>query len=118
MVKQPQIIDMLTAGMRGASARQTVIAENIANAQTPGYRRRVLDFESALAKAMDCGDGMSGPLNASVAMPDTTPADETGNNVDLETEIGELINNSSAYKTYVRVLNKVYRQMELAMTVQ
>jgi flagellar basal body rod protein FlgB len=118
MVKQPQIIDMLTAGMRGASARQTVIAENIANSQTPGYRRRVIEFENALTKAMESGDGISGPLDARVSMPDATPADDTGNNVDLETEIGELIQNSSTYKTYVRVLNKVYRQMELAMTIQ
>jgi len=51
-------------------------------------------------------------------MPEAAPADETGNNVDLETEVGELIKNSSTYKTYLRVLNKVYRQMELAMTVQ
>ena len=118
MVKQPQIIDMLTAGMRGASARQTVIANNIANAQTPGYRRRVIEFENALAKAMESGDGISRPLDASVIMPDVTPADETGNNVDIDTEIGDLLKNSSTYKTYVRVLSKVYRQMELAMTVQ
>jgi flagellar basal-body rod protein FlgB len=118
MVKQPQIIDMLTAGMRGASARQTVIAENIANAQTPGYRRRVLEFENVLAKALESGDVTSGALDARVVMPDSTPANETGNNVDLEMEIGELLKNSSTYKTYLRVLNKVYRQMELAMTVQ
>lgn len=118
MVKQPQIIDMLTAGMRGASARQTVLAENIANSQTPGYRRRVLEFENALANAMESGDGISGPLETRVSMPDSTPADDTGNNVDLETEIGSLIQNSSNYKTYVRVLNKVYRQMELAMAIQ
>jgi len=118
MVKQPQIIDMLTAGMRGASARQTVIADNIANAQTPGYRRRVLEFESILAKALESGDGTAQALDARIAMPDGTPADETGNNVDLEMEIGELLKNSSSYKTYLRVLNKVYRQMELAMTVQ
>ncbi len=118
MVKQPQIIDMLTAGMRGASARQTVIADNIANAQTPGYRRKALDFESVLAKALESGDGASRPLDAQVVMPDATSADETGNNVDIEMEVGDLIQNSSTYKTYVRVLNKVYRQMELAMTVQ
>jgi flagellar basal-body rod protein FlgB len=118
MVKQPQIIDMLTAGMRGASARQTVIADNIANAQTPGYRRQVLDFENVLAKALEDGEGISRPLDARITMPEAAPADETGNNVDLETEVGELIKNSSTYKTYLRVLNKVYRQMELAMTVQ
>ena len=117
MIKQPQLVDMLTAGMRGASLRQRVIADNIANAQTPGYRRKTVQFEQALARAMESG-GSPTSLQAKIVMPNITPADATGNNVDLEMEVGELIKNSSTYKTYLRMLNKVYRQMELAMTVQ
>ncbi len=117
MVKQPQLVDMLTAGMRGASARQRVIADNIANVRTPGYRRKTVQFEQILAKALKNGDAPTS-LQAKILMLDTTPADQTGNNVDIEMEIGELIKNSSTYKTYLRMLNKVYRQMELAMTVQ
>ena len=108
---------MLTAGMRGASVRQRVIADNIANAQTPGYRRKTVKFEQALARALESG-GLPASLQARIVMPDSTPADETGNNVELEMEVGELIKNSSTYKTYLRMLNKVYRQMELAMTVK
>lgn len=117
MVKQPQLVDMLTAGMRGASVRHGVIADNIANVRTPGYRRKTVQFEQALAKAMESG-GSPKSLQAKILMPNTTPADQTGNNVDIEMEVGELIKNSSTYKTYLRMLQKVYRQMELAMTVQ
>ena len=117
MVKQAQLVDMLTAGMRGASARQRVIADNIANVRTPGYRRKTLQFEQALARALESGDAPTS-LQAKILMPDTTPADQTGNNVDIEMEVGELIKNSSTYKTYLRMLSKVYRQMEIAMTVQ
>ena len=117
MVNKPQMVDMLTAGMRGASARQRAIADNIANVQTPGYRRKTVPFEQALARALASGDAPAS-LQTKVMMPDTTPVDDNGNNVDIEMEVGELVKNSSAYKTYLRMLSKVYRQMELAMTVQ
>lgn len=117
MVNKPQLVDMLTAGMKGASAQHRAIADNIANARTPGYRRKTIQFEQALAKALESGDSPKS-LVAKTIMPNTTPADDTGNNVDVEMEIGELIKNSSTYKTYLRMLSKVYRQMELAMTVQ
>jgi flagellar basal-body rod protein FlgB len=43
----------LTASMLGASARQQVISQNIANADTPGYKRMSVDFEGALAAAIE-----------------------------------------------------------------
>ncbi len=117
MVEQAQMVDMLTAGMRGVSARQKAIADNIANVQTPGYRRKTVQFEQALARAIERGEAPAS-LQAKIATPNVTPVDETGNNVDIEMEVGELIKNSSTYKTYLRMLKKVYRQMEMAMTIQ
>ena len=118
MTKQANMIDLLSAGIRGASVRQKVIAGNIANAQTPGFKRRVVEFEKALSKALDRGDGLNRPVEAKVQTPAGGIADETGNNVDLEVEIGELVQNGANYKAYMRILNNVYKQMETAMTVQ
>ena len=116
MSTRPDMIDLLSAGIAGASARQNVIAGNIANAQTPGFRRRTVEFENALARAVDSGDLAA--AKAHVLTPAGGTADETGNNVDIETEIGELVQNSANYKACLRILSKVYKQMELAMTVQ
>lgn len=42
----------LTAALRGGMARQQVISQNIANADTPGYTPRAVEFEGALAAAI------------------------------------------------------------------
>lgn len=42
----------LTAAIRGGMARQQVISQNIANADTPGYKALTVDFEGALAAAI------------------------------------------------------------------
>ncbi len=43
----------LTAAMLGGSARQNAIAQNLANADTPGYKRLAVEFEGALAAAIE-----------------------------------------------------------------
>ena len=39
-----------SSGMTAQSARLRVLAENIANADTPGYRRKLVSFESLVAR--------------------------------------------------------------------
>lgn len=68
----------------GLHQRGEVRAHNIANADTPGFRARHLEFESALADAVRRGDPGSATARA-VASP--TIIDGQGNSVDLETEM-------------------------------
>ena len=42
----------LESAMRGAWARQTLLTNNIANANTPGYQREDLNFQGALRAAL------------------------------------------------------------------
>ena len=44
-----------------------------------------------------------------------TTVDSRGNDVDLDVEVGEMIKNGARYKMYVRLLNKMYKQMEMAI---
>ena len=46
----------LERALSGSSLRQQAIAQNIANVNTPGYRRQDVDFQSALAAAWDGGE--------------------------------------------------------------
>jgi len=48
----------LPAALDAASTRNTIIAQNIANAETPGYKRKEVDFETYLQQAMGDGDGL------------------------------------------------------------
>jgi flagellar basal-body rod protein FlgB len=81
-------VDALQAAMRGLSARQDAISNNIANVNTPYYTARSVSFENQLQQAL--ADG-SDPLTASMTTGYTTdPAGLNGNNVDLnaQTELG------------------------------
>ena len=45
----------LERASQGVSLRQRTVAENLANANTPGYRRRDVEFHDALDSAMSGG---------------------------------------------------------------
>ncbi|NOR66298.1 MAG: hypothetical protein GQ528_02965, partial [Woeseiaceae bacterium] len=47
--------------------------------------------------------------------PKVTPVKADGNDTSLEVEVGQMVKNSLRHKTYVRLLNKKYNQLELAM---
>jgi flagellar basal-body rod protein FlgB len=116
MVNQVDITSALEAGLKAANLRNKVVANNLANLNTPGYRRSQVEFEDLLGEAMESRKGGDlDSLEPKVVQPTDTQADATGNNVDLDTEVGEMVKNGAAYKTYLRILNKLYRQMDFAI---
>ncbi|MDH4238598.1 MAG: flagellar basal body rod protein FlgB [Phycisphaerae bacterium] len=119
MSKTNSIFDFLEAGIRAESLRQKAIANNIANLETSGYRRIDVKFEELLAKALNS----SGPVDLSelepqIHQPQKTPVNSNGNDVSLESEVGQMVKNTLRYKAYIRLLNKKYNQMELAMDIK
>jgi len=119
MSKISNIIDFLEAGIRAESLRQKAIANNIANLQTPGYRRIDVKFEELLAKALDSpGTVKLSEIEPQIHQPKQTPMKSNGNDVELETEVGEMVKNTLRHKAYIRLLDKKYKQMELAMNVK
>jgi flagellar basal-body rod protein FlgB len=111
-------IEALEAGLRATSLRQALIANNIANLDTPGYRRKDVQFKEVLAKAMDTGEADLDELNPKIVTPNETEVNAQGNDVDLDTEMGEMLKNSGQYKLFVRMLAKVYQRMNIAMQVE
>lgn len=116
MIKQPAVTECLEAALRGTSLRQTTIANNIANLNTPNYRRIVIKFEKNLAEAIANGRQINlDELPMDILQPKNTQVNGQGNDVNLEMEVGEMIKNNMMHKTYMRLLAKVYRQMESAI---
>jgi flagellar basal-body rod protein FlgB len=76
---------VLHTAINGLSMRQQVIADNIANVDTPGFRASAVDFESALSSAIDRGSVTSGDLQP-VVEATSTPVGANDNNVDLRKE--------------------------------
>ena len=116
MAEGTGVVGHLEAALRAAGVRQAIIANNIANLGTPGYRRREVPFEQVFAEALDAGKPVDqAELLARIVEPRTGPLNEQGNDVELDAEVGDLVKNSMMYKTYMRLLGRVYRQMEIAI---
>lgn len=110
------IVELLQAGLRAETMRQQATANNVANIQTPGYRRLDVQFEQLLAKAIESGDEMNADeIEPLLYQPMNTAVNPNGNDVNLEGEIGEMVKNSLRYKAFVRLMNKRIGQMEQAM---
>lgn len=113
------IIDIIEAGIRAESFRQRAISNNIANMETPGYRRIDIKFEELVAKCLKSGDvsKLCG-IVPEIYRPEQTPVKSNGNDVNYEAEVGQMIKNTIRHKTLVRLLDKKYKQIELAMGTQ
>jgi flagellar basal-body rod protein FlgB len=117
--KISNIVDLLEAGIKAEGLRQKAIANNVANLETPGYRRIDVKFEELLAKTLNSpGTADLSKIEAQIYQPKQTPVRPNGNDVNLETEIGEMVKNSLRHKAYIRLLYKKYKQMELAMNTK
>lgn len=112
------MINLLQAGIKGESARQSAIANNIANMNTHGYRRFEVNFEEALAKAIGDNDEIDPEkIEFELLQPKTGPINEQGNDVNLHAEVGEMVKNTSRHKAFVRILKKTYEQYDIAMKI-
>jgi flagellar basal-body rod protein FlgB len=119
MSETHSIFDFLEAGIRAESLRQKAIANNIANLETSGYRRIDVKFEELLVKALNSTESVNlSEIEPLIHQPETTPVNSNGNDVSLESEVGQMVKNTLRYKAYIRLLNKKYKQMELAMGIR
>ena len=92
--------------------RQEVLAGNIANADTPGYRAVDFDFSQALADA----GRRAGPAGSSIALPRLAEAPAAqpaadGNSVDMDAERAKFADNAVRYEAALRVLNAQLKTM-------
>lgn len=81
------VSSVLGYALDGLSQRQNVIANNIANVDTPDFRSTTVDFESTLQAALNGGDVQQELAGAAPSLLATdTPVGANGNNVDLRKE--------------------------------
>lgn len=119
MTKLNSVLDMIELGIRAEALRQKAIASNVANLETPDYRRVDVKFQELLDKAMD----PSGSVDVEAAEPElyqpkNTAINSKGNDVSFEIEVGQMVKNTLRHKTYIRLLQKKYAQLELAINVK
>ncbi len=89
----PAIENLLTL----TSKRQQVLAANVANLDTPGYKAKDINF----------ADQLNSNLEATVRMVEVNTKEKPdGNTVDLDRELTEITKNGLQYITIVQYLNQ------------
>ncbi len=111
------VMEYLSRSLDAAALRQQVIAHNLANLNTPRFKRSAVVFEANLQQAVAkiaAGPATTHPLHlpAGSALPAPrvqverhTALRVDGNNVDLEREMLDLVRNQLRYQALVRQIN-------------
>jgi len=115
-------IQALAAAMKFREMRHELITSNLANAETPDYKAKVLDFEQALSNAVDTenrhrmissnekhfavGGGGFSMLTPQIYDDPHGDLGLDGNTVDPEKEIVKMNDNEIMYEAAVQLINK------------
>lgn len=119
-------INVLGTSLDAASIRNNIIDNNIANVNTPGYKRKDIRFETELKHAFaragqDSVDARVKNLDLEALTPEiyTDYAELSyrydGNNVDINNENAILAKNQEKYNGMMNVLNKSFSQLKSVM---
>ena len=120
-------INVLDKAADASWRRNEVIANNIANVDTPGYKRKDVQFESYLTSAL-LGDNS---LDKRVSEANLDSLDATvytdnasmsfrldGNNVDIDTESASLAENQIRYYTLIDSMTQEFSRIKTVLTAR
>jgi flagellar basal-body rod protein FlgB len=96
----------IQAELDGLSARQRIIAQNLANEDTPGYLAGRVDFEDSLRSAMENGVPQDTQVSTRVSLD---PTNVNGNNVNVDDENISLIDTGLRYQLATEAMNTKFR---------
>ncbi|MDR6852526.1 flagellar basal-body rod protein FlgB [Sphingomonas sp. BE123] len=93
------------AALQVRSQRMGVLASNIANASTPGFKAKDIDFRAALNAIETPGMAGTDPISAATKYRVPLQPSLDGNTVELATEQTAFAENAVAYQTTLAFLN-------------
>jgi flagellar basal-body rod protein FlgB len=102
----------IQVALRGLSARQRAIADNVANVQTPNYLATKVDFEGSLANAIASGNPGGTTITAARS---TAATDQTGNNVKLDDETLAMTKTNLQFQVATEAVNSKFRLLRSAI---
>lgn len=121
-------VAVLEQALSASSLRQNAISNNIANVNTPGYKKSEVSFESMLQNAI-AGDKLpmvktnarhlptqkNGIPNPEINTVANTSMRTDGNNVDIDVEMAELAKNSIYYNAVAQQLGNYFSGIKSAI---
>ena len=122
---------LLEKGIDASSKRNNVLANNLANVDTPAFKRSEVVFEYELQKALQ-QNGISGvmthakhipigrhPVNEitpEVVLDKSTTMRNDGNNVDIDREMAALAKNTIMFSAMAQEMNGEFQKLRTAIT--
>ena len=129
--KLDQLINVQRQALGVRTQRQQILAANIANADTPNYKARDINFQSVLAESLagknqENGVDLSRTNTRHLAGAGTTSLfpvmyrrdvqmSVDGNTVDMDTERAAFADNSLHYEAAVTFISSQFRNMQAAV---
>ena len=127
-------VDLLQRSMAASTLRRQLIANNLANAETPNFKRSDLSFEAELGRALASEkqprsigvtthenhipfDRVTDyrSVNPRVSLDYLTTAKNNGNNVDVEHEVMQAAENQMMYELMTGVVSHQFRQVNIVL---
>ncbi|MCP4136492.1 MAG: flagellar basal body rod protein FlgB [bacterium] len=128
-------VDILQRTMDVGLVRREVIANNIANSETPNFKRTDVNFEASLARALASENAPKGleakmsssrhiPFNRSVSYTSVKPrfvldyltqTKNNGNNVDIEKESMDAVKNQMMYELMTESVSSQFKRINMVL---
>lgn len=117
-------INVLQSAADASWLRNTIISNNIANVDTPNYKRQDVQFETYLIEQMAGGDTMDSyvdgidlsTIDATIYTDNSNLSYRSdGNNVDIDTENAELAKNQIKYNVMTDAISQEFSRLRTAL---
>ena len=128
-------VDILQRTMDVGLLRRDVIANNIANAETPNFKRTDVNFEASLARALaseNAPKNLEAKMSSSNHIPFNRPVDyksvepgfvldyltqtkNNGNNVDIEQESMAAVQNQMMYELMTQTISSQFQRINMVL---
>ena len=109
-------IQLITRMLDASSLRSRVIAGNIANQNTPGYKRKTVQFEDKLLDAMGKSERLAAAVRPEIITDTETPGTPDGNNVTMELESDAQNESRLTYELFATILQSNFGLISSAIS--
>jgi len=120
-------INLFDKALSASWQKNQVISNNIANVNTPNYKRQTVEFESLLQSAQQLGGPLSvthenhisnngASINPKIVQDSMTSFRRDGNNVNIDTEMALLAENQIRYETLTKQLNDNLKRLRISFS--
>lgn len=109
------LLPTLTRALDLTAQRQTLVSQNIANIDTPGYHTRDIDFRQELQRALPGDEDVSAAAVPFVRQVRGLIERPDGNNVSIDREGLLMAQNQLLFQTEMQLLHSEFNRLQLAI---